>query len=363
MKRYPDQGAAYAALLFCLTPMSHAYSTMDDFSLYFHADSFIHSETVPIKSALNDWKGLDFQRGKRQWTHNWAEAGVRYQHLSLGYVTRMDYDLRFSKDLSEIYWQTSNRINFEPGKDYFAQLNVNSFKADGLRFAFHNQYRFISYEIGMSFLNAREFYDGQIVGAIQSLSTKDYDFDLSLDYHYSEDKLFDRSVTKPDGEGHAFDVQFQIDWKDHLFSADIKDISAKIIWHNAPYTTGQANSENNSTDGDGFIVINPTLSGIEGISTKHKQNLKTRSHIRYEYKLNNNLRIGGARKQQYGHALHAGSLTWIADSTYQISYWPQPELIQFSWRKGGFTVTAASDTLSTLNDAKTFWLAFGWRTH
>ncbi|MCG8311957.1 MAG: hypothetical protein MI976_01970 [Pseudomonadales bacterium] len=349
-------GAAFAAL-FILLNCKFAFSA--EYPLpYFQFDSFTHSDTVPIKSAIDDWKGDEFRRGQRQWSYNWLEVGVRYKQFSLGRIVRTDYDLRFSKDLSELYWRTSNKQDFTPNETQAIYLRVNSFKGRGARFAFRHYHEQFHYQIGASVFNAYEFYSGTITGTAQTTSEKDYDFDLTLDYHYTEDRLFDRIVNEPDGRGYALDTSIAYRGKQHIASLTIQDIAARIKWTDAPYTTGVANSDRNTTDNDGFLVIRPTLSGFEGISPSFQQKLKSRKHFSYEYQFLAQWQLGLESRHQYGHSLQALSIHRLGTIDLKLNYWPRASITELTWTKSIFRIKLATDT-RTLKNAESFWLSVG----
>ncbi|MCG8669982.1 MAG: hypothetical protein MI867_11255 [Pseudomonadales bacterium] len=353
--------AASAALFITLLfiPFDNTYA-QQGFSPYFVIDSFTLSETVPIKSALNDWEGNTFTRGKRQWTHNWLEAGIRYNHFSIGELRRVDYDLRFSKDLAEIYWRTSNKKEFEADQPYYARLQVNSFKAKGIRFAFHHEFEQLKYSIGISWLKANEFYDGKIVGDIFSTSETEYNFDLALDYHYTEDRLFDRVVDEPDGEGFSFDITLNYSWQQHNFHLRVKDLYGKIIWYDAPFTTGQAGSDRNDTDEDGFVIVNPTLSGFEGITNKYEQKLEPLSTIEYRFALNDEWQLGLMNKTQYGHSIQGANVSYGQNVKFNLGYWLDSEIIQAGFSYHRFHVSLGLDSLKE-EDMEKLWLSISWQ--
>ena len=78
---------------------------------YFIIDSFSYSETVSLLSASKGWKGDDFQSGENQWTWNWVEVGVQYQHWAIGILQRYDYNIDFGKTLGPFTYKLGKPQN------------------------------------------------------------------------------------------------------------------------------------------------------------------------------------------------------------------------------------------------------------
>lgn len=330
-------------------------------SPYFKLDSFTYSETVSIRDTLNDWEGDTFNRGKRQWTWNWAEAGIRYDHWGIGFLYRVDYDLRFSKDLSEIYWKTKNKVDLPVGETFNAKLSANAFRSRGYRFTYHNTLAGnFSYTAGISYLSAYYMIEGDVQGNASVLTEKDYDFNLDLNYQYTKDTLFDREVEKPKGEGYALDISiaYQITAQDHL-QLQVSDLYGVITWKDAPVTTGTATSDRKRFDEDGYAIIDPLISGHEGILKSFEQRLEPRWFLSYQHTFDKSVGVRFKARQQYGHALYAIGSSYTKHGNWAIDYWVDNQLIELSWSHRAIKTSIGIDSLQK-DEAKQFWLSFAF---
>ncbi len=349
-------------------PIAFLFSTYstpansNEFSPYFSVDSFSYSETVSISDTLNNWKGDSFDKGKRQWTWNWVEAGIQYNHWSIGFLYRVDYDLRFTEDLSELYWLTENKENLPTGRNFDIVLSANAFKARGYRFAYRNTVaNNVSFSVGLSYLSAYYMIEGDIWGDATALAENDYEFNLDLDYQYTKDTLFDREVEKPTGEGYALDasVTFSLTPKDHL-QIQVSDLYGVISWKDTPFTIGASTSDRKHFDENGYAVIEPLISGREGIFKTFRQRLEPRWFLGYRHNLNERVGVQLKARQQYGHALYAVGTTFSKQGTWAVDYWIENELVELSWARGSLKTSIGLDNVRK-DQAKQFWLSFAYK--
>lgn len=337
------------AALVALTLVMHcsALYANDSLGVYFKLESFTYSETVPIDAALHEWETTDFESGDRQWSWNWLEMGVQWGHFSLGYLWREEYDLRFSPDTAELYWRTANQLDLAPNTDYEIDLRARHFQASGLRFAFRNHHAFtvmaLDYQLGFARFEAQDLIDGRLVGRGRTINNRDYDYVAELNYHYSEDRLFERQVEAPSGTGYAVDLALQAEYRQHRLSVVATDLVGAIYWRDAPYTEGTLNSDNKRYDASGYVRVNPTLSGYEGVSDEFRQPLQTRITADYDYAVSDRLAVGLMLQQQYDQALLAPSVALLASHALKLGYWPQTEMLQLQWRTPGWVISLGAD--------------------
>ena len=341
------------------TQNSHA----DSVQPYFIVDSFSYSETVPIKDALEDWESNDFESGERQWTWNWIELGVRYKRWGVGVVQRYDYDLRFSEDAAELYWRTSNKEPLPVGEEYNAHVEANAFHSTGLRFTFSDTVaEKVNYTLGVSYLYANYMVDGELNGNATVLNESDYDFEALVNYHYTEDHLFDRPVEKPKGNGFSIDAEFsyQFDSATH-FDLQVRDLFAQIYWRDSPYTLGKATSDRKDYDENGYVTINPVLTGFEGTDSQYVQKLDPRWYAKLSHSFTES--YGGILqyRYQYDHSLFGlGAMYSIGErSSISASYWPLNEAIELNFDYEKFRLSLTADHVE-IDKLKTLWLSVAY---
>lgn len=330
---------------------------------YFVVDGFAYSETVPLESALHDWEGDAFRPGERQWAWSWLEAGVQWGNFSLGYVLREHYDLRFTPDTADLYWRNANQTDLPVDRVYDLNLYADHFKAQGMRVAFldgveFNHFGSLQYRVGVSYWQADDLINGTLVGQAQAIADNDYVYQADLAYHYSEDRLFERQVAEPDGSGYSIDLALAWQSEQHKVTLDIKDLWGEIVWEQAPYTVGTLNSNNRTYDANGYVRINPTLSGYEGISDQYKQALVMRWDASYRYELEA-YGVGVLLQRQFDQTFYGGAVYFGRGHGFSVSYWPEPEMIGFAWRRSGWQVGVAADSLT--DDARALRLQFSFQ--
>ena len=248
--------------LFILVLGGHSVQAEGTFT---NADLFWYSEPVSIDSMLNDWKG-PFHGGTSALTHNFAEFGFNAGAWQVSLLSRYDYEMEFSSDTAELYYRANNKLPLTVGRTYRIDLAARNTVSDGIKFSrpfypFNN----LQVNIGISYLKGRRLVDGALRGNAKAISANDYDFSFLVDYYYSQDKLFDRQVLSPDGDGYSVDLDLQWQVSEQLRTGlSFKDLLARIYWKDTPYTTATAVSDTKTYDTDGYVIYKPKISGIEG---------------------------------------------------------------------------------------------------
>jgi len=241
---------------------------------YINMEGFVYSSAVPYKAFVGDWES-DFQAGNSALGYSWLEAGVHDGRWGIAIVQQQYAQMHFSDDTAELYYRTENKLPITPNRIYDIDLTMNSFSSEGVRLFHRSQpFQSLTLQIGANILKGSELQQGRINGSVTSSSDRDYDFDnIQLDYYYSEDKLFDRNIAPPKGDGLAFDLAAH--WKinsNNQFSLNLRNLAGFIKWKKSPYTIGTIESDNKTYDNDGNVTVSPTLNGWN-LSENHRQQL------------------------------------------------------------------------------------------
>jgi hypothetical protein len=355
----------FLPLIFLIFSSLSGLAYADDYPVqpYFMVDSFSYSETVPIETTLHSWKGDDFQSGERQWTWSWFELGVQYQHWAVGIVQRYDYDLRFSDDTSEFYWLVANKKDLPIGKQYDLTLQVNAFHSSGVRISYADSLTdTFNYRFGLTYLQARYMLNGQIEGNATAVSDSDYDFQTTLDYAYTEDDLFERVVDEPTGKGFALDFEFSYQVTPSTYwQFQVRDLFARLYWKNSPYTEGSSTSDRKEYDENGYVSINPILTGYEGTRDVYVQKLQARWYSKVSQQLSSNYAAVLQYRYQYDHALFSlgGNYKLGDNNRLGLSYWPINQALEINWNYHKVQLAVVADSLQS-SVAKTFGLYFSY---
>lgn len=241
---------------------------------YINMEGFVYSAPVPYKAFVGDWSS-DFQTGDSALGYSWLEAGVHNGHWGIALVQQQYAQVRFSNDTAELYYLTENKLPITPNRTYDIDLMVNSFSSEGVRlFHRHQPFPTLSLQMGANILKGDELQVGRIHGNITSINDRDYNFDnIQLDYHYSEDKLFNNNPEAPQGNGLALD--FAAHWKintSNELSVNLRNLGGFIKWKQSPYTIGTIESDNKTYDSEGNVTVSPSLNGWN-LSENYRQQL------------------------------------------------------------------------------------------
>ena len=321
--------------------------------VYTEFDSFTRSDPVTINGAFHEWEGK-FYGGDQQYSYNWAEIGVREKHWGLGFLKRLDYQVKYSDKMAETLYLTQNKLDLTTNQDVPLYLDVHHFQGTGVRLSYRNQTSAkFNFEVGLSYLKGERLTEGNARGNLTPLSQKDYDYTADVDYFYSEDDLFDRIVSEPQGKGFSFDLKFDYNISERSkLTAKIQDAWAEIYWKNAPFTRATAHSDTKQFDADGYVHIESHLAGIEGqrnyrqtlpartkLSLSHKIGLSTEAEINYwRLPLDDGYNLGIGR-------------SWKKNKL-SIHYWPELGAVGLGLELGRLSIAITSDKLD-FDDART----------
>lgn len=276
-------------ILLLLIPLS---ANSANNAAYFKAEAFTYSAPVPYSEFMSDWSS-GFQGGNTALAYSWLEVGVSLGQWGVA-TTRQQYaQMYFSDDTAELYYLTENKLPIKTPHSYYIDLQMNGFSSSGLRL-FHRSKPIsgLSLEVGVNYLEGGELLSGRIHGQVSSSSDRDYDFDnVQIDYHYHEDKLFDRQVSAPSGNGLALDLQGK--WQitsDDLLSLELRNLFGYIKWKSSPYTTAQIHSDNKSYDENGYVIVQPTLSGWH-LNKDYRQSLPLLWQLGGDHQLSQKMRL------------------------------------------------------------------------
>ncbi len=227
---------------------------MAGLEVYATVDSFTYSEPVTIKAALNELQG-DYRSGELAFTHEQGEIGFKYNNWSLGFLVRYDLYSRFHPDTAELLYLSENDLPVELERSFQLDMEVSRLRSTGLKLA----YGFVpsSYfrgHVAASYLKTSQLLDGNVSGVLTTQADGKYSGQGRIDYVYDEDLVLEREVRAPSGDGVTFDVGFNWRLSELLeLDVDLQDLYSRIVWHRAPRTQGDLNSNVIDLDENGVI--------------------------------------------------------------------------------------------------------------
>lgn len=330
---------------------------------FFASETFLQSEPITVKGALNDWREGDYRGGEKQFASVWLETGVKQGDRAVSGLYRQEFQARFSPDTADYYYGTQHH-QLDPERTYQLGLETFGFKAQGLRVqqAFHpaDQLKLV---VGGSLFHASSLQSGTLQGqAVTNGNGKDHDYQADIDYTYDQDRLLDRpDVDAPHGIGYALDANLH--WKpgDRL-EADLvlRDLLGEISWNNVPYTHATLTSDIKTVDSDGFTKIKAGLNGNEGYRDSLRKTLQPKADASIQYHLE-----GGKKTALLALKHVPGQTLWgmgggmpALRGHLNTTVWPDAKMLVIEYEHKGIHVTAGIDNLNPV-DANTVWLGLG----
>ncbi|BBG65081.1 hypothetical protein NNO_0378 [Hydrogenimonas sp.] len=233
--------------------------------------AFVADDPVSLSDLLDNWHGefhpedgtnlaIDDVR---------TDIGATYGEFGyLGYTYRHQSFTAANRDTVLLIWQQLNDTGFIPGKRYDLDISIDGFEADGILYSnafdiIDSDNKHLKIGLGFELLRGRNMQHGYLQGYATANSSKDYDFSAVSDYYYTENYLYNLDVEKADGFGYSTHISMEYDIEDISLRLLANDIFGRIRWKRLPYSYVNINSSNKSYDENGFVVYNPTVSGVE----------------------------------------------------------------------------------------------------
>ncbi|PID46559.1 MAG: hypothetical protein CSB47_03305 [Proteobacteria bacterium] len=349
-------------LLLALLPST---SNADNISPYIEFDSFLLSEPIALDAINKNWNADYHPHGENQIASIWLESGVKKGDWSYGALLREEYQLNFSTDTADLYYNTANNKDLPLNQDYQLDLDAYRFRGRGIRISKHvitnNKFEF---RLGSSLFYASHLLSGGLSGFANANSINKYTYNFGVDYQYDEDVLTGRKgTTPPDGIGLAIDTE--VKWKPTeklQVNANIKDLVGAIYWKNAPYTKAVANSNTVTIDGNGFTHVNPVLTGIEGYRSSYTQQLKPSVNLSAEYSINTSPYSITLQGKHSGNLslFSVGGSKKTGRGKVSLHYWPTIKTIEAYYRLKNIGLSVGLDDLN-FSDTRAFWLTIKYQ--
>lgn len=359
--------------LFCLQ-LPNSYADLADLAdvagladptkPYLQLDSFIFSEPVSIKHALDDsrYADNDYKSGGRnQYASLWIETGVRKGNWHSAVLYRESYRYRFSKDTADLYNSLNNTHTVDAGRLYQVDLNVERFRAQGIRLAYDwMPAEGIQIQFGGSYFQASHLLSGSLTGTAMANSSNDYDYQATVDYAYDKDILFGRSpVNAPHGSGVSLDLSGSWTINDRLsVSARVKDVYGRIRWRSAPASVGSLTSNTKTIGSDGFVVINPAIQGTHTIRDVYTQTIKPAGKVALQYQLEDTPGELHMKSRFFSDRVFVGvgGTRSVLQGQLSATIWPDMKVLELGYRNKKLNLTMGLDNLD-ITETRTFWLS------
>jgi len=344
--------------LFLLLP---AIVVAEPIKPYLKLDTFLYSEPVSIEGALTSKQDSYKSGGEHQIGSVWLETGIKKGRWSAATLYREEHRYTFSPDTADLNNSIESTHTVDPNRQYQIDLEVERFRAKGLRIGYlfkkNNQFEF---QVGGSYFQTSKLLSGKLVGTAVANSSSDYDYNIDVDYTYDKEVLFGRTnVIAPTGNGFSIDLNGKWNINNRLLLiANIKDIYAKIRWENTPTTVATATSDVKVIGEDGFVVINPSITGAHSTRKTYTQNISPSGRLDLKYKLNKKddallLKTRFFSKQVF---TAIGGERRLKQGVITGAIWPALGVVEVGYKNKKMGVSLGIDNIN-VSKANVFWLS------
>lgn len=215
---------------------------------YFLLNANLYSEPVSIHTFTDHWETNDFKAGENAWAHGRLQTGVKDKNWDFSLVWLYDYQLKFSKDLSQLYYQLENHQEITANKKSNLYLEAQHIDALGMRIAYDWEIQ-ENWQLttGLSIYNGRNFVSGNahIMGETNTeelLLNRINWLDGYLDYQYNHPALKEEKLgwNKRANTSYGYGVDFILNGRinDNWFiQLNVQDIWSYLYWSDAPRTS------------------------------------------------------------------------------------------------------------------------------
>lgn len=204
-------------------------------------ETLLHASSAPIaiNEFINDWQG-SLKKGDYAFADGRLRTGVVVDGWEVAVEKRWHYDLRFSPDTAQLYYNIEHKITDQT--EYQLDLTAKVLHAEGVRFAKLFHYKRFSIKPIVTFYQS-DFYQ---IGKISSVASgniaekDDIAIDLDVhDYHYSEDKILESPFGGEQGTGVGFDIALHYENEDWALSVVSQDLYNRWQFNEAAFLRGE----------------------------------------------------------------------------------------------------------------------------
>jgi hypothetical protein len=345
------------SIAFCLNVSASEYNPYTKFEI------FLDSDSVPIKSALNDWHGDKYtNNGTRQKVSLWMESGVNYSDWGISALYREDSNLKYNSDTADFFYGVQNDA-LDENRLYDINLEISRFRGQGVRLFHDFSNNDIKVRVGTSILHASKILEAFLTGRASSVSAQNYDVDTFLDYLYYKDSVFERpNIDTPSGVGVFVDLQ--VDWSVNNrlnISTKVKDLYSAISWDKVPYTQASIVSDNQSIDSDGHTSINPVMSGVEGYKDSYSNKLDYIANLDFDYAISPGeySALVRVKKSKERVLIGLGINKHLDNDSVSLVAWPDIGSLELAYESNDFEISINLDDIY-LPDSNNIWLSISY---
>lgn len=259
--------------------------------VFIEGQGFAGNNAVPLQAIFFDkWEGPFTPSARNNLDIYWkTDAGQVYRGWRIAGFYRGELFAETNNDTVEILRMINLEQELPVDREFEIDLKAEGFSAYGVEASRGISLdRFITgLTVGFTarYMRGEMVQEGTIKGNATATGSTSYDFDLSLDYIYDKNLIYDRKNTGSGaGDGYSFDFGVRYEFNKRLKGEVlVRDMWGRMYWSDVPYTTADATSDVKSYDEDGYQVYRPTIRGYEGYKS-FTQKIPLKTDILLSYK-------------------------------------------------------------------------------
>lgn len=253
---------------------------------------FAADTVLPVISILDDsWRGdftpEDSNKADVYWN---AASGVIANGWRVAAFNRGEMLIDCNRDSIEFFYLAKKKRDLVTGQIYDADVKAYGLIANGVEVShgrkLDNLIPGLSVGATVRYLNPRYLQDGTIDGYVIPVGPRSYDYNLFLDYAYSDNIVYKRK-DEDQGSGFGFSADIGLSYRNSGWRAEVlmRDVLGTVFWDSVPYTSAYAVTPDDPTITNGYQDFEPSIKGYEG-NKRHRQEipLKTDLTLGYDYK-------------------------------------------------------------------------------
>lgn len=230
---------------------------------------FIGNDPLSARQYQGDWQGSYHPRNGLNLGQlsARAEAGVQIAGWRLSAVKRMELLIESGQEMTDLMRLYKTRVPSPAGQTYNIDLHYSGYEAKGWRIDKAWNWKAdggqdLSFGVGYTWLEGNRVRAGAAQGSFASLGGGNYGYAVKMDDAYTRKAYPFQTPGTPEGNGGSADLG--LEWKTPQgvrLEWIANDLLGRMRWRDVPGTVANANTGVTATDGNGYIIYGPALSG------------------------------------------------------------------------------------------------------
>lgn len=260
------------------------------------------SEPVTIKANFDDWETDKLTSGNRLYAKQVARTGVNINRFQIGVSKHLYYYLNFSNDTARLHYLERNGQLDTDKSTFNIHLDANNAEAEGLFLDYEFSWNALSVGATLTYLKLQDLYYGYAQGFFDPAQTLNNNTYLIIDYAFPEDRIFEKDVAPPEGNGITLDIRMHYQWQAHSASLVIGEAFSDLYWNTAPGSLIEGNINS-------LISNNEAAIRFSNFRTRFHQRLPVHTEAKYRYRLTSPFGVGW----DYEKLDNKRWLKWVGD--------------------------------------------------